>query len=493
MTMTAMPSIGASSSGSIWDSIDWTTMEKHVRRLQMRIAKATRERRWGKVKSLQWLLTHSFSAKLLAVKRVVQNRGRRTAGVDGKTWTTSKQKLGAVRSLKRRGYRPQPLRRIYIPKKNGKKRPLGIPTMGDRAMQALSLLALEPVAETTGDGNSYGFRPRRSAADAIEQCFNLLCRRHSAQWILEGDIKSCFDRISHSWLMANIAMDKTVLSKWLAAGYMEKGSFYPTEAGTPQGGIASPVLANMALDGLEEAVRMTVARNQKVHVVRYADDFIITGVSKEVLEDKVMPAVVAFLKTRGLEFSGEKTRITHIRHGFDFLGFNIRKYANGKLLTKPSGSSVKTFLGGIRDFIKSNKTAPTEMVIWQLNAKIRGWANYHRHAIAKKTFGYVDYHIFLALWSWAKRRHPNKGARWIRRRYFRSKGLRNWVFSVSTHDKEGNVSHLDLFPAANIKITRHVKIRAAATPYDPAFADYLKIRALRNRGRSSAQWDGRSA
>ncbi len=493
MTMTAMPSIGASSSDTSWDAIDWNTVDKHVRRLQMRIAKAARERRWGKVKSLQWLLTHSFYAKLLAVKRVVRNRGRRTAGVDGKTWTTSRQKLAGVRSLKRRGYRPQPLRRIYIPKKNGRKRPLSIPTMGDRAMQALYLLALEPVAETTADANSYGFRPRRSAGDAIEQCFNVLAKRHSAQWILEGDIKSCFDRISHSWLMANIAMDKTVLSKWLAAGYMEKGGFYPTEAGTPQGGIASPVLANMALDGLEQAVRMTVARNQKVNVVRYADDFIITGVSKEVLEDKVMPAAVAFLKTRGLELSSEKTRITHIGDGFDFLGFNIRKYVGGKLLTKPSGSSVKTFLDGIRDFIKSNKTAPTEMVIWQLNAKIRGWANYHRHAVATKTFGYVDYHIFLALWSWAKRRHPNKGARWIRRRYFRSKGLRNWVFSVSTNDKQGNASHVDLLSAASIKITRHVKIRAAATPYDPAFADYLKVRALRNRGCPLVQWDGRSA
>ncbi len=176
MTMTAMPSIGASSSDTSWDAIDWNTVDKHVRRLQMRIAKAARERRWGKVKSLQWLLTHSFYAKLLAVKRVVQNRGRRTAGVDGKTWTTSKQKLAAVRSLKRRGYRPQPLRRIYIPKKNGRKRPLSIPTMGDRAMQALYLLALEPVAETTADANSYGFRPRRSAGDAIEQCFNVLAK-----------------------------------------------------------------------------------------------------------------------------------------------------------------------------------------------------------------------------------------------------------------------------------------------------------------------------
>ncbi len=249
--ITAKLHVSASSSGLKWDTINWEIIEQHVKRLQMRIAKATREKRWSKVKSLQWLLTHSFYARLMAVKRVVTNRGRKTAGVDGKTLTTSKEKSDTVRSLKRRGYRPQPLRRIYIPKKNGKKRPLGIPTMKDRAMQALYLLALEPVSETMADRNSYGFRPKRSCADAIGQCFGALCRKRSAQWILEGDIKACFDRISHSWLMANIPTDKTVLLKWLAAGYMEKGTFYPTRAGTPQGGIISPVLANMTLDGLE--------------------------------------------------------------------------------------------------------------------------------------------------------------------------------------------------------------------------------------------------
>jgi RNA-directed DNA polymerase len=214
MTTVASPPIGASSARLTWDAIDWHSLDKHVRRLQMRIAKATREGRWGKVKALQWLLTHSFSAKLLAVRRVVRNRGRRTAGVDGIIWTTSRQKLQAARSLQRRGYRPQPLRRVYIPKKrSGKRRPLGIPTQRERAMQALYLLALEPVAETQADRNAYGFRPKRSTADAIGQCFNALARKHSPQWILEGDIRACFDRISHSWLVSHIPMDKSILRK----------------------------------------------------------------------------------------------------------------------------------------------------------------------------------------------------------------------------------------------------------------------------------------
>jgi RNA-directed DNA polymerase len=272
MTTTATL-IGASSSSSLtWDTIDWRTIKKLVQRLQMRIAKAAREGRWGRVKALQWLLTHSFFAKLLAVKRVVSNDGRNTAGVDGVIWKTSSQKLRAARSLRRRGYQAQPLRRIYIPKKNGKRRPLGIPVMTDRAQQALHLLALEPVAETKADPNSYGFRPKRSAADAIEQCFIVLARRVSPRWIFEADVKACFDRISHPWMIDHVPMDKQVLRKWLAAGYMEEGDVYPTVEGTPQGGIASPTLANWTLDGIEKVAHEAAGPRQMINVIRYADD-----------------------------------------------------------------------------------------------------------------------------------------------------------------------------------------------------------------------------
>src|SRR5208282_3683721 len=199
--------------------------------------KATREGRWGKVKALQRLLTHSFAAKALAVKRVTENQGKETSGVDGRIWSTPAAKLKAIESLQRRGYRPQPLRRVYIPKANGNLRPLGIPTMKDRAMQALYLQALEPIAETTADPNSYGFRPKRSTADALQQCFNVLCRACSPQWVLEGDIKGCFDHISHEWILKHVLTDKVVLQKWLKAGYIENRTLFPTEAGTPQGGI----------------------------------------------------------------------------------------------------------------------------------------------------------------------------------------------------------------------------------------------------------------
>jgi RNA-directed DNA polymerase len=262
-----------------WHDISWVKVHQAVARLQARIAKAAQAGEWRKVRSLQRLLTKSTGAKALAVRRATENRGRKTPGVDRQTWSTPEEKWQAVNDLGIERYKPLPLRRIYIPKANGEKRPLGIPTMRDRAMQALHLLALDPVAETIGDSHSYGFRRERSTADAIVQVRNVLGRSASPKWVLEGDIKGCFDNISHDWLISNVCMDKVVLSKWLKSGFVEMGKLFPTQAGTPQGGIISPVLANLALDGLQSeltALFRTVrdARAAKVNLVRYADDFI---------------------------------------------------------------------------------------------------------------------------------------------------------------------------------------------------------------------------
>src|SRR5712691_11596653 len=302
-----------------WHSTDWKKAHVNVRRLQARIVQAMKAGKWGKVKALQHLLTRSFSAKALAVKRVTENQGKNTPGVDKVSWKTPTAKEMAIQELRQRGYTALPLRRLYIPKANGKKRPLGIPTMKDRAMQALYLQSVDPIAETQADPNSYGFRKERSCADAMEQCAIVLSNSTRPQWILEGDIKSCFDRISHPWLLDHIPMDKTILSAWLKAGYMATSVLYATEDGTPQGGILSPVLANMALDGLERTLRKKYphsgkralkGKNKQVNLIRYADDFILTGISKEVLAAEVKPLVTAFLQGRGLELSEEKTRIT---------------------------------------------------------------------------------------------------------------------------------------------------------------------------------------
>jgi len=464
-----------------WDQINWSRVVEEITRLQVRIAKATQAGRWNKVHALQRLLTRSRSGKLLAVKRVTENTGKRTAGVDGVLWSTPASKLNAAQSLTHRGYQPIPLRRLYIPKSNGSKRPLGIPAMRDRAMQALWLLALSPVAETTADPNSYGFRPKRSTADAIEQCFKVLAKRDCARWILEGDIRGCFDNISHSWLLENIPMDRVVLRKWLHAGFVDNGVLFPTEAGTPQGGIASPVLANLALDGLEDAVASAVGRNAtarkwaKAHVVRYADDFIVTGLSREMLEQQVKPAVKAFLAVRGLQLAPDKTLITHIARGFDFLGQNVRKYGD-KLLIKPARKSVNALLDKVRDVLGRNKAAEQANVILQLNPILRGWAMYHRHVVAAATFLQIDHLVWSQVWRWAKRRHPRKSAQWIKARYFRRQGQRDWIFACNMQGGE-SAAPLELFRASTVPIARHTKVRSDANPFDPAWHSYFQRRA----------------
>ncbi len=463
-----------------WHAIDWRAANHHVRRLQARIVKATQEKRWGQVKALQRLLTHSFSAKALAVRRVTENQGKNTPGVDKVTWNTPHKKINAVSSLRQRDYHSQPLRRISIPKKNGKKRPLGIPVMKCRAMQALYLLALDPVAETTADPHSYGFRPQRSTADAIEQCFNALSKSYAPQWILEGDIKGCFDAISHDWLLAHIPMEKVLLKKWLKTGYMEKHVLHPTEEGTPQGGIISPVLANMTLDGLERKRAGLFPKTTvpgiaaKVNFVRYADDFIVTASSKELLDQEVKPLIETFMKERGLELSAEKTCITHIEDGFDFLGQNVRKYKTGKrhkLLIKPAQKKVHAHLDKIRDIVKKNQTLPAGKLILMLNPIIRGWAQYHQHVVSTEIFSSVDDAIYQRLRRWMKRRHPKKSNEWVTEKYFKTAEGNNWVFYGEMEGQEYRRAE-----AAHVPIKRHVKVKAEANPYDPEWESYYEKR-----------------
>lgn len=468
-----------------WESVDWKKANAYVKKLQMRIVKAQKEGRHNKVKSLQWLLTHSFYAKALAVKRVTSNQGKNTSGVDHELWRTPQAKFNAIANLNRRGYHPQPLRRVYIPKKNGKLRPLSIPTMKDRAMQTLYKFALEPLAETNADPNSYGFRPGRSTHDAIEQCFTLLSKARSPEWILEGDIKGCFDHISHEWLLKNIPMDKQLLEKWLKCGFVETRQLFPTEEGTPQGGAISPTLMNMTLDGLERIIneKFPTRRSEggkrvfdKVNFVRYADDFIVTGTSPEILQNKVLPVIRAFMQERGLQLSEEKTVITHIDDGFDFLGKNIRKY-NGKLLIKPSKDSKLSILKKVRKIIKDNKTDKQEILIRKLNPVIQGWVNNHRYVVSTKFFTRLDHEIFISLWRWAKRRHKHKNRRWIANKYWHTINGRRWTFAVElTGRSEDKKHYLSLVTATDTKIIRFKKIVGKANPFDEKWDRYFEER-----------------
>jgi RNA-directed DNA polymerase len=462
-----------------WAAINWHRVQKNVRVMQIRLAKATQEGDWRRVKALQRWLTRSFCAKALAVKRVTENQGKRTAGVDRELWDTPLQKYVAIAQLKKQRYRPLPLRRVYIPKANGKMRPLGIPTMRDRAMQALHLLALDPVLESVSDPNSYGFRKNRSTADAMSQIFLQTCRKVSAQWVLDADIEGFFDNINHDWMIDNIRMDKSILRKWLKSGVVDRKQLLATTAGTPQGGIISPALANWTLNGLETELvahfeaRWGVAKTKKLKlgVVRYADDFVVTGASKELLETEVKPWIETFLATRGLRLSAAKTKIVHIDDGFDFLGWNFRKYA-GTLLIKPSKKNVQAFYEKLRNLINDNLAVKHEDLIRLLNPILRGWAQYHSPVVAKEAFSHIDSLLFWRLMRWAKRRHPMKNVDWIRRKYWRSVENRSWVFATDVQTKDGDNGVIELYSLGSTPIERHKKIKGAYTPYDPEWELY---------------------
>ncbi len=347
--------------------------------------------------------------------------------------------------------------------------------MYDRAMQSLYALALDPIAEATGDRRSFGFRKSRSTHDACKEAFMYMCRNNSPVWVLEGDIKGCFDNISHQWLLENIPMDKSILKQFLNAGYIYNRQLFPTEAGTPQGGIISPILANMTLDGIEKILVDKYHKNKngtinanhaakfKVNFVRYADDFIVTAKTEE-LAKEIKDLIKNFLRDRGLELSEEKTLITHIDDGFDFLGWNFRKY-KGKLLVKPSKKSIKKFTDKVSITIENGKAWAQESLIDSLNPIITGWSNYHHSVVSSKIFGKLDNIIWNMLWHWAKRRHSTKTKPWVISKYWHTVGNRNWVFSA------GN-KQLKLL--SYTKIVRHTRLKLDMNPF--LDKDYFVLR-----------------
>jgi len=474
-----------------WESIQWDIPKRHVRRLQERIFRATRDKDWARVKNLQKLLVRSHSARLLAVKRVTQeNKGKYTPGIDGQIYATSEQRIELVEDVCQTNvfnYKCKPLRRVYIPKGNGDKRPLGIPTVKDRVMQMLVKLVLEPEWEARFEPHSHGFRPGRRCMDAIWQIWNsirVLGTLRKSEWILDADISGCFDNINHDALLKRIPVFRETVRRWLKSGIIEFGKYYQTKAGTPQGGIISPLLANIALDGMERLFgaenskgnyavpSVRSGKNKRLNLIRYADDFVVTAPSKEKIVDYVLPKLKTFLQERGMELSEAKTRIVHRDDGFDFLGFNIRQYhgkARSVCLTRPSKKTVKRHLEHIKIIISKNKQMKADELISKLNPIIRGWANYYCYSSAKETFNYIDYRIWKMLWQWCLRRHKDKSKQWIRHRYFMDIGKRTWIFGER---KENILLFCRSFRAG----VRYACIKGYSSPYDSEIHEYWSKR-----------------
>ena len=472
-----------------WKNIPWQKLERNVFKLQKRIYQASVKGDRKTIHRLQRLLMKSQSGRLLAVRRVTQdNRGKKTAGIDGVKSLTPKRRYALSQTLTVNG-NAQPLRRTWIPKPGtNDKRPLGIPVMKDRATQALVKLALEPEWEARFEPNSYGFRPGRSCHDAIEAVFDAV--KQQDKWVLDADITKCFDRIQHQALLNKVHTFPRLrrqLRAWLRAGVLDDGELFPTEQGTPQGGCISPLLANIALHGLETEVisHFPLRRTRKEgrvnppQVVRYADDFVVFHKDKQVVE-KCQEIVEKWLEPMGLELKPSKTQITHTLHGdgkpagFDFLGFNIRQYpvsrfrssrtGTGKLLgfrtrIKPSASSVKRHVQRLRAVIAAHRGSSQARLIQSLNPLIIGWSLYFAVGSSSGTLSKMGEVLFHMLWPWAVRRHPNKNRHWIGAKYWRVNDGGGWRFQPSDHSAR-------LYHHRDTRIRRHVKVTGSRSPYD---------------------------
>jgi RNA-directed DNA polymerase len=484
--MQSISSVNGTKESTDWNGVNWRKANRQVRNLRQRIFRASIEGDLKKVRALQKLMLRSRSNILLSVRRVTQlNRGKNTAGIDQVVVKTAKARAALVDNLTSlRPWQAKPVKRVYIPKANGKLRPLGIPVIRDRCLQALVKNSLEPYWEAQFEATSYGFRPGRSCHDAVAKIFGFSRPRSRKKWVIDADIQGAFDNIDHRFLLDTIGPvpGKELLKQWLKAGYVDKGVFNPTESGTPQGGVISPLLANIALHGLEAALGVKYdPRGQSIGtraVVRYADDFLVFCETKEDAQT-CLSVLADWLKQRGLVLSPEKTRIVHLKEGVDFLGFNIRHYSNPattrtgwKLLIKPSRQSLQNTRNKLRQVWMSSKGHSASTVVEKLNPLIRGIANYFRIGVAQEAFDKLDNWMFYRAIRYVKHAHPKKSKTWQQARYWGRLNLDRqdrWVFG----DKQTG-AHVLKF--GWFKIERHVLVRGKSSPDDASLRAYWQNR-----------------